>query len=75
MKNTKNKKRKEYFYLKRIFGISGTAIVFLYLILLIPEGNISITKRAQNQPFIWNQDSLWFALEVRFIKARQIGCD
>ena len=75
MKNTKNKKRKKYFYLKRIFGISGTAIVFLYLILLIPEGNISITKRAQNQPFIWNQDSLWFALEVRFIKARQIGCD
>jgi len=75
MKNTKNKKRKKYFYLKRIFGISSTTIVFLYFILLIPEENISITKRAQNQPFIWNQDSLWFALETRFIKARQSGCD
>jgi len=75
MKNTKNKKHKKYFYLKRIFGISGTTIVFLYLILLIPEGNLSITEHAQNQPFIWNQDSLWFALEERFIKARQSGCD
>lgn len=69
------KKRNKYFHLRRILGISICIIVFLYLILLIPESPSSIPERALNQPFLWNQDSLWFALEAQFIKARQTGSD
>lgn len=71
----KNKKHNKYFHLQRILGISTVIIVFLYLILLIPESPSPVPERALNQPFLWNQDSLWLTLEERFIKARQTGCD
>jgi hypothetical protein len=70
----KDKKRIKNFYIRRILGITIYIIVFLYLILLIPESPPLTPDRAQNQPFLWNQDSLWLELEARFIKARQTGC-
>lgn len=71
----KNKKSNKYFHLRRFLGISICIIAFLYLILLIPESSSPIPESAQNQPFLWNQDSLWFELEARFIEARQTGCE
>ncbi|MFC1650755.1 YiiX/YebB-like N1pC/P60 family cysteine hydrolase [Candidatus Latescibacterota bacterium] len=65
----------KYYHLRRIFVISICLIVFLYTILLIPESSPSLTERSLNQPFIWDQDPLWNALEGRFINARQTGCD
>ncbi|OQX95154.1 hypothetical protein B6I21_06910, partial [candidate division KSB1 bacterium 4572_119] len=73
MKN--NIRPKKYFPSRRIVGILIFIIILLYFILLIPESPPSVHIETDNQPFVWNQDSLWFALEKRFIKARQTGCD
>jgi hypothetical protein len=71
----KNKNQNIYFYIQRFLGITIIIIFFLYLVLLIPESPSIIPERALNQPFLWNEDSLWLALEKRFIQARQTGCD
>ncbi|MBC8183527.1 hypothetical protein H8E88_20735 [candidate division KSB1 bacterium] len=68
-----NKESKKNLKLLKIFGTSILLFILLFLFLLIPESPSPAPERAQNQPFIWNQDSLWLALEKRFIQARQAG--
>ncbi len=71
IQNQKHNKK----YLIRIFSVSFITLVVLYLLLLIPEQSLPVPKRIQNEQFLWNQDSLWFALEKRFIEAKQTGCE
>jgi len=48
--------------------------VILYIILLIPEDTPVPPVPAARQPFFWNQDQRWEALEERFSSARKEGC-
>ncbi len=52
-----------------------TSILVLYLLLLIPLDNNQPTTEENKTPFIWNQDSLWKSLELKFISASAEGCD
>lgn len=48
--------------------------VTLYALLLIPEGEPSPAPLAPRQPFVWNQDERWEALEASFAALRRTGC-
>ncbi|HCY74723.1 MAG TPA: hypothetical protein DHV28_02290 [Ignavibacteriales bacterium] len=60
-------------YPKTLYSIS--AIVVLYLLLLIPLKTIQVIPKSDKKPFIWNSDSVWNKLETEFINARAKGCD
>jgi hypothetical protein len=66
-------KLKKIKYPKTFILIS--AIVVLYLLLLIPFENSSVITEGSKKPFVWNQDSMWNKLETKFIKASSEGCD
>ena len=51
------------------------ALVVLYVVLLIPDAEPPAPPSGQKQPFAWNQDQLWSALEAQFAVARSAGCD
>jgi hypothetical protein len=63
--------------LKRI-GWVVAALVVLYLVLLIPFGKrVSVPpggERTQKQPFAWNQDEYWKALEATYRTLKEGGC-
>jgi hypothetical protein len=45
-------------------------LVALYLLLLIPDSGSRNIVKAADKPFAWNQDSVWYALEVEFKEAK-----
>jgi hypothetical protein len=65
-------------------GMKKTIAVFvgivsaMYLLLLIPERAPSLPSAgvgaATKQPFAWNQDSYWQALEAKYRQLHQSGC-
>ena len=61
--------------LKRLLGISILLLVVLYMGLLIPDSSPPSAKYFANKSFIWNQDSLWLALEARFLEVRKTDCN
>jgi len=50
------------------------AISALYLLLLIPDSAPPVNFTGNKQPFVWNRDEYWNALEERFQAARDSGC-
>ena len=50
-------------------------LVALYLFLLIPESPPPKPTGAGKQPFVWNRDQFWSALEQEFQIARSPGRD
>ena len=59
-------------------GWAVAALAALYIVLLIPFGEEATTppggERAQQQPFAWNQDEYWQALESTYRTMKQGGC-
>ena len=51
------------------------ALVALYLLLLIPESLPPKPAGAGKQPFVWNRDQFWSALELDFQNARSLDRD
>jgi hypothetical protein len=52
-----------------------SAVVLLYLLLLIPLDNNQPAPEENKTPFSWNQDSVWKSLELKFLSANVEGCD
>lgn len=54
-------------------------IGIVYLILLFPERDpalsVSDLSSAKKQPFAWNQDAYWTALEEKYRELRDSGCE
>src|SRR5688572_18282504 len=50
-------------------------LIGIYLLLLIPLPESGEFKPSDKQPFIWDKDALWDALEVKFKESRDAGCD
>ena len=57
---------------------TGWTVAVLYLVLLIPFGEQASAppggEQAQKQPFAWNQDEYWQALESAYRTMKQGGC-
>jgi hypothetical protein len=75
MNGTTEKKRRGFlWYVGRIV----VAAVVVYLLLLMPEsgGHLEGVQElpAKKQPFAWNQDAYWKALEAKYRELRQNGC-
>ena len=58
-RSEKKRPSKILVYLKWIL----LSVLGIYFILLIPSPNPEIPAYDAKQPFIWNQDSLWYSLE------------
>lgn len=58
---------------KKIIFVFITPIV-LYLILLIPTENAVDPYVANKKQFVWNRDSIWLALERKFVASKNAGC-
>ena len=58
----------------KLFGVILFMLAILYLLLLIPSKALDEPQLANKQPFVWNQDSVWEALEREFIEAKEIDC-
>lgn len=57
--------------IKKIVGSIFIAAAALYLLLLIPDAAPKpVQLSATQQPFIWNKDSLWLALEMQMARAK-----
>ncbi|MBI2921579.1 MAG: hypothetical protein HYY18_10900 [Planctomycetes bacterium] len=54
---------------RRLLTIGLPALVALYLLLLIPD-SVPTPPRLAKDPFAWNQDDRWKALEERFLASR-----
>ncbi len=52
-----------------------SSIVLLYLILLIPLDHNPPISESNKAPFVWNRDSVWKNLELKFISTNAEGCD
>jgi hypothetical protein len=50
------------------------ALIALYAVLLIPEAEPVPGPLAPRQPFVWNQDERWKALEADFVALQPLGC-
>lgn len=59
---------------RKIAGSSLLTLATFYLLLLIPDSVPPINFTGDKQPFIWNRDEYWNALEARFQAARDSGC-
>ena len=59
---------------KKIILSVAVAFLLLYGILSIPAGDTPRMRGADKQPFVWNQNDMWQALEARFLEARSAGC-
>ena len=60
---------------RRLAIRSFLAALGLYLLLLIPESAPPKPTGAGQQPFVWNRDQFWSALEGDFQNARALGCE
>ncbi|MSU56610.1 MAG: hypothetical protein EXS35_00240 [Pedosphaera sp.] len=58
---------------RRIVLRGGVVLVALYVLLLIPEASPPMPKGAGQQPFVWNHDTFWSALEAKFIATRKLS--
>ncbi len=58
----------------KFLGVILLMLIALYLILLIPSKASTPPDMADKQPFVWNQDSVWEALEQEFIAAKEMDC-
>lgn len=52
-----------------------SSIIALYLFLLIPLDHDPLISEGNKTPFIWNRDSLWKSLELKFLLVNVEGCD
>jgi hypothetical protein len=62
---------------KKIIVVVFLVLAVTYLLLLIPERKPSLPPTAgsvQKQPFVWNQDFYWEALEAKYRQLQQSGC-
>ncbi len=59
---------------RKIFRVALVLVAILAALLLIPEPAPDTPVPADAEPFVWDQDALWEALEARFIDARRAGC-
>jgi hypothetical protein len=63
---------------KRLIVVVLFVLALTYLLLLIPEREPSLPPSAagapQKQPFAWNQDVYWQALEAKYRQLHQSGC-
>ena len=59
---------------RKLVGLSLFALAALYLLLLIPNSAPPENFTGNKEPFIWNRDEYWNALEERFKAARDSGC-
>jgi len=57
----------------RSFGVIGL-LLFLFVLLLVPERDPEPAREERRTPFLWNQDAYWSALEARFREVRQEDC-
>jgi hypothetical protein len=64
--------------MKRLFVVVLLILAATYLLLLIPEHEPSLPSSdvgtAKKQPFAWNQDLYWQALEAKYRQLQQSGC-
>jgi hypothetical protein len=64
--------------MKRGFAIVLFLFAATYLLLLIPESEPSLSSSAfvsqKKQPFVWDQDLYWQALEEKYKHLQQSGC-
>jgi len=65
--------KSQAYWLKTVWRVL-LAIGALYLLLLIPDSAPPVNFTGNKQPFIWNRDEYWNALEERFQTARDSGC-
>ncbi len=59
---------------RKIAGSSLLTLATFYLLLLIPDSAPPVNFTGNKQPFVWNRDEYWNALEARFQAARDSGC-
>jgi hypothetical protein len=63
---------------KKLIAVVAFLLAVTYLLLLIPEREPSLSSSAsvsqKKQPFAWNQDSYWQALEEKYRQLQQSGC-
>jgi hypothetical protein len=64
--------------IKKFIGVVVFILAVTYALLLIPEREFSLSSSdvglAKKQPFVWNQDSYWQALEAKYKQLQQSGC-
>jgi hypothetical protein len=60
---------------QKIIGRAIVALGGVYLLSLIPNSDPASPASGDKQPFIWNRDEYWNALEARFQAARNSGCE
>jgi|WetSurSiteA1Bulk_404760.scaffolds.fasta_scaffold00922_4 hypothetical protein len=64
--------------IKRFIAVVICILAAAYLLLLIPESEPSLTYSGSGsqskQPFVWNQDLYWQALEAKYKQLQQSGC-
>ncbi len=64
--------------MKKFIVIIFLVLAATYLLLLIPEREPSLpaidAASPQKQPFVWNQDFYWEALEAKYRQLQQSGC-
>ena len=67
MKASKNR----WLVARRVAGV----LLILYGLLVIPELTPAPPPNPTGQPFAWNQNDMWLALEQQFREARASGCE
>jgi hypothetical protein len=64
--------------IKKVITALVCIVAVTYLLLLIPEGAPSLPTAdmglAKKQPFVWNQDAYWQALEGKYKQLQKSGC-
>ncbi len=59
-------------------AIAAGVLVLVWIALLIPDSDVAVSSSAlvpsRRVPFVWDQDSTWYALEERFADAHRSGC-
>jgi hypothetical protein len=64
--------------MKKVIAVFVSFMAATYLLLLIPDRAPSLPSAdvglAKKQPFAWNQDSYWQALEAKYRQLHQSGC-
>jgi hypothetical protein len=65
--------------MKKIIAVIVCMIAATYLLLLIPDGEPTLPSsgaaQTGKQPFAWNQDVYWDALEAQYRALQQTGCE
>jgi hypothetical protein len=55
--------------------LTGAVILGLFGCLFVPAGSPTTLPPAEAEPFAWDQDDVWSALEAEFNATREAGCD